>query len=135
MYSDLDTFCVSRHRTAGEAVAQMDKSRLGIVLVIDEEQRLVGTITDGDVRRALLADIDLALPVANLFGRKSAQYAKPITAPVTSTPLMITGTPGRPGTTITGPLSAAGAGAPPSMTPPSTRTTRLAVRMKHRSCR
>lgn len=84
MYSDPEVFCVSRHCTAGDAVAQMDKSRLGIVLVIDERQRLVGTITDGDVRRALLADIDLAQPVADLFARKSAQYAKPITAPVTS---------------------------------------------------
>jgi dTDP-glucose pyrophosphorylase len=83
MHSDLDVFCVSRHCTAGQAVAQMDKSRLGIVLVVDEDRRLVGTITDGDVRRALLADVDLAQSVDVLLGRKAAQYTKPITAPVT----------------------------------------------------
>jgi len=84
VYRDLELFCVGRHSKAGEAVAQMDKSRLGIVLVIDEEQQLVGTVTDGDVRRAVLADVDLAQPVAVLLERKAAQYAKPITAPVTA---------------------------------------------------
>ena len=36
-----------------EAVRVLDQSALKIVLVVDEEQRLVGTITDGDIRRAL----------------------------------------------------------------------------------
>ena len=37
-----------------EAVTRMETSKLGIILVVDEDRKLVGTITDGDVRRAVL---------------------------------------------------------------------------------
>lgn len=83
MHSDLTTLCVTPERTFSEAVAQMDRSRLGIVLIVDEERRLVGTLTDGDVRRAILARVDLKAPVSTLLVRKSGTpYAQPITAPV-----------------------------------------------------
>ena len=40
--------------TVVEAMRVMDTSALGIVLMVDAEMRLLGTITDGDIRRALL---------------------------------------------------------------------------------
>lgn len=81
MHSDLTTLCVTPDRTFDEAVAQMDRNRLGIVLIVDEERRLVGTLTDGDVRRAILARVDLKAPVRALLARKSGtSYARPITA-------------------------------------------------------
>jgi len=45
----------------------MDTSRLGVVLVVDGERRLLGTVTDGDVRRAVLAYTDLGEPVSVLL--------------------------------------------------------------------
>lgn len=66
----------------GEAVAHMDRSRLGIVLIVDDDRRLVGVITDGDVRRALLANVDLGSPLNTILARKAGtRYAYPITAP------------------------------------------------------
>jgi dTDP-glucose pyrophosphorylase len=63
----------------------MDFGRKGIVLVVDSEGRLLGTITDGDVRRAILADISLEEPVSVLLARKAdSPYAQPITAPAGS---------------------------------------------------
>ncbi|TAK04876.1 nucleotide sugar dehydrogenase [Patescibacteria group bacterium] len=47
----------------------------GIVLVVDGEQRLVGIVTDGDVRRAVLRSHDLSLPVETIVNRN------PITVP------------------------------------------------------
>ena len=39
----------------GVAVKVLEENRLlGIGLVLDENQRLLGTITDGDIRRALI---------------------------------------------------------------------------------
>jgi dTDP-glucose pyrophosphorylase len=65
----------------------MDRSRLGVVLVVDEERRLVGTITDGDVRRAILAKVSLETSVAALLTRKAGtKYARPITAPMGQDP-------------------------------------------------
>lgn len=83
MHTDLSIICVSQESSIRHAVEQLDRNRLGIVLVLDHNQQLVGTITDGDVRRALLACIDLALPVSVLLARKmGTAYARPITAHV-----------------------------------------------------
>ncbi len=45
------------------AMRSLDESSAEIALVIDDEQRLVGTLTDGDVRRALLAGATLDTPL------------------------------------------------------------------------
>ena len=37
-----------------EALEEMGKSRLGIVCIVDKDHRLLGIVTDGDVRRKLL---------------------------------------------------------------------------------
>ena len=47
----------------------------GIALVVDDQQRIIGTVTDGDVRRALLASNDTGQSVEN------AMTSNPITFP------------------------------------------------------
>ena len=37
-----------------EALEEMGRSRLGIVCIVNDEMRLLGIITDGDIRRKLL---------------------------------------------------------------------------------
>lgn len=82
MYTDLETLCVAESGTIREAVTRIDHNRLGIVLVTDASGRLTGTVTDGDVRRAVLANIDFGLPVVTLLARKAGSiFASPITAP------------------------------------------------------
>lgn len=81
MHSDLDSFCIGLGKTIGEAAALMDRNALRIVLVVDHERRLAGTVTDGDMRRALLAHLDMSQSVTVLLERKAgSQYARPITA-------------------------------------------------------
>jgi dTDP-glucose pyrophosphorylase/CBS domain-containing protein len=82
MHTDLTTLCVGLDTSIHQAVAQMDVSRIGIVLVVDEERRLLGTVTDGDVRRSILANISLDEPVrVLLLGKTGSPFARPITAP------------------------------------------------------
>lgn len=45
--------------TIGEAVRSLDRSGLQIALVVDRDDHLVGTITDGDIRRGLLRGLSL----------------------------------------------------------------------------
>lgn len=45
------------------AIGILDKAALRIVLVVDKGERLLGTLTDGDVRRALLQHLPLDTPV------------------------------------------------------------------------
>jgi dTDP-glucose pyrophosphorylase len=41
------------------ALAAIDRARMGLALVVDSGDRLLGTITDGDMRRALLRGLSL----------------------------------------------------------------------------
>jgi dTDP-glucose pyrophosphorylase/CBS domain-containing protein len=79
--SDIEKYLVRENTSIREAMAQADVGRRGIVLVVDDGQRLLGTVTDGDLRRAILADINLDEPVSLLLDRKAdSGSAKPITA-------------------------------------------------------
>jgi dTDP-glucose pyrophosphorylase len=61
----------------------IDDNHKGIALVVDEERRLVGTVTDGDTRRAVLTGIDLEIPVSSLLARKAdSKYPRPVTVTV-----------------------------------------------------
>jgi dTDP-glucose pyrophosphorylase/CBS domain-containing protein len=69
-----------------EAIDQIDKNGKGIILITDGQGVLVGTITDGDVRRWILAGQSLDAPVASLFEqKKNSRYPRPVTAPVGTT--------------------------------------------------
>lgn len=82
MYTDLSKLCVDESCSVQEVMQRMDINRLGIVVVVDDDGKLVGTITDGDVRRAMLANADLKAPVSRLLARKlGTLYSRPITAP------------------------------------------------------
>jgi len=85
--SDVESFCILRTGTVGEAAACMDRSRLGIVLVVNKDRQLVGTITDGDLRRAMLARISLENPLDTILDQKvGSAYAQPIVAHVGKSP-------------------------------------------------
>ena len=66
--------------TIREAIVCIDQNALGIALVVDANKRLLGTVTDGDIRRAILAQISLNEPVSKVLERKlSSAYPKPVT--------------------------------------------------------
>lgn len=63
MDSDWTQILVRPHATVGDALHVLDNGGLRLVMVTDEQTRLLGTITDGDIRRGLLKRIDLDAPV------------------------------------------------------------------------
>lgn len=50
-----------------EALAVIDKGAMQIALVVDGEEHLLGTVTDGDIRRALLRGEPLDTPVSRFM--------------------------------------------------------------------
>ena len=62
-----------------EAVRAIEASRRRIAVVVSGDGRLVGTLTDGDIRRCLLAGGNLETPVS------LAMNPKPMVAPSGST--------------------------------------------------
>ena len=59
-----------------EAVNVLDKGGLRIVIVVDENRQLLGTLTDGDVRRALLRHVPMDIAV-NMVMCHTPQVAHP----------------------------------------------------------
>lgn len=56
---DVTAFFVGASVPLREVIAVIDRGELQIALVVDEQRRLLGTITDGDVRRGLLRGLNL----------------------------------------------------------------------------
>lgn len=87
MPSDVTGYCVLPDASIRDAIERIDATRRGIVLVVDSDRRLLGTVTDGDVRRAILYRIDVSQPVRELLARKAGTpYATPIAAPLGADP-------------------------------------------------
>ncbi len=55
--------------TIRDAIARIDSGGMQITLVVDGDGRLVGTITDGDIRRGLLKGLPLDAPAIDVANR------------------------------------------------------------------
>lgn len=53
-----------------EAIRNLDESGLQIALVVADDHTLIGTLTDGDIRRGLLRGMDITSPIAGLVMRE-----------------------------------------------------------------
>ena len=53
--------------TIRKSVEVLDASALQIVLVVNEARRLLGTVTDGDIRRGILKGVSLEEPVSSVM--------------------------------------------------------------------
>jgi len=80
MSKNINEFLIKAGQPLIDAIKMIDKNARGIVLVVDDQKRMVGTLTDGDIRRAIIQHIDLNDAVENIARNKSGMYAKPITA-------------------------------------------------------
>lgn len=63
-----------------DAIAAIERTRRFIAAVVDGDGRLLGIVSDGDIRRAILADQTVDGPVTG------AMTAEPITGPASATP-------------------------------------------------
>lgn len=52
---DIQLFIGQDNLTVSEVMQRIDKNRNGILFIVDDENKLTGCITDGDIRRFLLA--------------------------------------------------------------------------------
>jgi arabinose-5-phosphate isomerase len=67
---------VTRDTIMAEALLEMTAKRLGVTAVVDADERLVGIVTDGDLRRALAAGGDVTTrAVAEVMSRRPKTIA------------------------------------------------------------
>ena len=72
MISDLSKLCIQPDASIGEAMSRLNAGGLGCLLLVDGDGRLKRLITDGDLRRELIAGTAMqsdltALPDARPF--------------------------------------------------------------------
>ncbi|GIO12295.1 alcohol dehydrogenase [Cohnella xylanilytica] len=63
----VETILVSPDSTILEALEIIDRGSVQIALVVNEERRLLGTVTDGDVRRGILRGVKLEASVSSVM--------------------------------------------------------------------
>src|SRR3954462_12935517 len=78
--ADLAKLIVTPKATMREVMECIDRSGKGIVLVLDESQRLVSTVTDGDLRRAILAGLNVDHLVDEVLAKRRTVFSSPRTA-------------------------------------------------------
>lgn len=71
---------VAPDATLRDAIARIDASGMQLALFLDEQQRLIGTLSDGDIRRAILRGVHLDIPASEVMN------ASPVTAHASSLP-------------------------------------------------
>lgn len=65
----LDKIVILEDTTILETLSVINNNQKGTAIVIDEENKLLGTITDGDIRRAILDNISLNSPIKNIYNK------------------------------------------------------------------
>jgi dTDP-glucose pyrophosphorylase len=87
--ADLEPLLLHIDASVRAAMECIDRNQNGIGLVVDAQERLLGTVTDGDIRRAMLADVQLDASVGVLLERQKELHEDrpiPLTAPVGTHP-------------------------------------------------
>lgn len=73
---DITKFCLKKSASVHKCLEVVNQNKQGIALVVDAQGRLIGTVTDGDIRRFILAGRSIEEPVS------SVMWANPLTAPL-----------------------------------------------------
>src|SRR5207249_12122835 len=76
----IDALFVGPDTAIRDVIRHIDQNAKGIALVVDDTRRLLGTVTDGDIRRAILRGADLAAPARVLLEARRPG-AGPLAAP------------------------------------------------------
>ena len=70
MIKDLSKYLISPNLSIREVIKVIDQAAAQIALVVDTKQRLLGTVTDGDIRRGLLKGETLESSVNQVMHRE-----------------------------------------------------------------
>ncbi len=79
---DIKKFLAPVHSSLRRIIELIDANAQGIALIVDQKHRLLATVTDGDIRRAMLAGLGMDSKITELLQhRTAAGRPPPVTAP------------------------------------------------------
>lgn len=81
MHSNAESLpLINQQAPLQDALFIMSAGRLGMTVVTDDEKKVVGVFTDGDLRRGLEKGIDLAIPIHDVMSTNPQQVSKTMRA-------------------------------------------------------
>lgn len=69
MIKNVERMFVNFKNTIKETIKIMDEAGYGIALIVNEERKLIGIVTDGDIRRAILKSISLDSDIIKIMNK------------------------------------------------------------------
>ncbi len=80
LHDRLSEAMIGPAKSIGDALAQLDRAGTGALLLCDDAEHLLGVITDGDVRRAILRGKALTDPCLSIASRHPVVAVAPLTS-------------------------------------------------------
>src|SRR5689334_18529512 len=68
---DISEICITRQSTLREALDVLDRSGLGVLLLVEGDRKFERTVTDGDLRRLLLDGASLDQTLVSISEHRS----------------------------------------------------------------
>ena len=69
-------FTITENKTIKEALIKINKNLHKCLIVVDKNNKLKGTITDGNIRRAFLAGMNLENNIKKVYSKKNVIFIK-----------------------------------------------------------
>lgn len=66
----LDNLLINKETSIIETLKKIDSNAKGIAIVVDNEKKLLGTITDGDIRRAIIGGVGTNSNISKIYNKK-----------------------------------------------------------------
>ena len=60
---------ISEQNSVIQAINKLNKNKIKIVFVVNKNNQLIGTITDGDIRRSFLKNKNLNIPLKKIMNK------------------------------------------------------------------
>tara|TARA_Y100000590_G_C15704433_1_gene1008045 strand:- start:1418 stop:2485 length:1068 start_codon:yes stop_codon:yes gene_type:complete len=67
---DWNKACLSINSSIKDVISNLDSTTLKIALIVDNNMKLIGIVTDGDIRRGILRGVDLEESVKKVINKK-----------------------------------------------------------------
>lgn len=64
---DHNLFTISSAATVKQAILRIEQNDLGTVIVVNHENKVVGSLTDGDIRKILIRGHTLLMPITDVM--------------------------------------------------------------------
>ena len=76
---DIEKFKLTENISIRESLKIIDEGGLGIGIVVNRKNKVIGVVTDGDFRRAVLNGVDLTNDVREIYNKDFVYVEKNVT--------------------------------------------------------